>query len=186
MTDWSWKLQVKFCPFIIPTLKTRKIRIWKNNKKLLEISSFYTCVSKTTIIWGTAPEIWSETDIIFWHFEPFFSLLLPNRKKFWKNEKASGYVIILHMCTKNHDMMYGDMECNIHCPFTSLLTPKIKIWKNKKNALRYYPFTNTYQKWKSYDARFQRYGTWLMQFLFLILGCFFFILPLWHLKKSKL
>ena len=39
----------------------------------------------------------------------------PRKPKRWKNEKASGDVIILHMCTKNHNhMMYvfWDMECN--------------------------------------------------------------------------
>ena len=39
----------------------------------------------------------------------------PRKSKLWKNEKASGDVIILHMCTKNHNhMMYvfWDMECN--------------------------------------------------------------------------
>ena len=41
-------------------------------KKLLEISSFYTYVPKTTIIGGTVPEIWSEIDILFYNFEPFF------------------------------------------------------------------------------------------------------------------
>ena len=48
-----------------PHLKTQKIRILKKWKKLLEISSFYTCQPKTTIIWGTVPEIQSEADIIF-------------------------------------------------------------------------------------------------------------------------
>ena len=32
-----------------------------------EISSFYTSVPKITIIWGTVPEIQSETDM-FYHF----------------------------------------------------------------------------------------------------------------------
>ena len=38
--------------------KTWKIRIFKKiSKKLLEISSFYTCVPKATIIWSTVPEM---------------------------------------------------------------------------------------------------------------------------------
>ena len=41
-------------------------------KKLLEISPFYTCVPKTTIIQGKVPEIRSETDRIFCHFGPPF------------------------------------------------------------------------------------------------------------------
>ena len=51
-------------------LKTQKIRILKKWKKLLEIS-FYTCVPlKITIIWGSVPEIESETDRIFCPFTP--------------------------------------------------------------------------------------------------------------------
>ena len=63
-------------------------------------------------------------------------------------EKESGDVIILHMCTKNHNhIIYAswDMECDWYCffvildhflPFfTPLLTPKIKIWKKFKTYL---------------------------------------------------
>ena len=53
-----------FCPFTHPPppppLKTRKTRISKKWKKLLEISSFYTRIPKTTIIWCAVPEIWRE------------------------------------------------------------------------------------------------------------------------------
>ena len=58
-------------------LKTRKIKILKKWKNLLEISSFYTCVPKIMIIWCTVPEIRSETDRIFCHFGLFFALLPP-------------------------------------------------------------------------------------------------------------
>ena len=49
-------------------LKTKKIRIFKKWKKLLEISSFCACAPKSTIIWGTGPEITSKTDRIVSHF----------------------------------------------------------------------------------------------------------------------
>ena len=42
-------------------------------KKLLEVSTFYICVPKTTIIWGTVPEIQSETNL-YCHFGPYFAL----------------------------------------------------------------------------------------------------------------
>ena len=57
------------------------------------------------------PEIWSATDRIFCHFGPFFALLPPpplnNQKNqnFEKMKKKPGDIIILHMCTKNHDHM---------------------------------------------------------------------------------
>ena len=41
-------------------------------------------------------------------------------------------------------------------PFTPLLTPKIKIWKNVKTLCRYYPL-HMYHKWRSYDVWFLRY-----------------------------
>ena len=53
-----------------------KPEVWKNEKKLLEMSSFYTCVAKSTIIWGALPKIWSETNF-FCHFGSFFTLYHP-------------------------------------------------------------------------------------------------------------
>ena len=61
-----------FCTFTSQT--TQKIKILKNWKKYLEISSFYTCVPKIMIIWCMLPETWSATDITFCHFGPFFDL----------------------------------------------------------------------------------------------------------------
>ena len=43
-------------------------------KKLLEISSFHTCVPKKHNHRGTVPEIRSKTDITSCHFGPFFAL----------------------------------------------------------------------------------------------------------------
>ena len=48
---------------------------WKNEKKCLEILSFYTSVPYMTIIWCIVSEIWNATYIIFCHFVPFFALL---------------------------------------------------------------------------------------------------------------
>ena len=46
----------------------------------------------------------------------------------------------------------------VFCPFTSLWTQKINIFKNWKQTWRYYHFTNVYYKWLSYDVWFLRYG----------------------------
>ena len=82
--------------FIDELWKAWKIRVLKKNekKKLLEISSFYTCVPKTIIIWGTVPVIQSEAN--FGHFLPFTSppppqqqqQQQPRKPKFWRNEKS--------------------------------------------------------------------------------------------------
>ena len=64
--------------------------------------------TKTTIIQGTVPEIQSETDRIFCHSEPFFTLLPPNNlenQNFEKMKKPSGDVTILHVSQKSRS--YG-------------------------------------------------------------------------------
>ena len=95
----------------------------------------------------------TEFFVILCHFSPFYPpppRSLENQN-FEKMEQASGDVIILHISTKNHDhMIYAskDMECDRHiflsfwaifCPFTPLLTLKIKIWKKFRKKRRYYP-----------------------------------------------
>ena len=148
-SSWVWQTEIgnygPFLPFISP--KTPKNQNFEKMKKIAGYHHF-TRVSKTNHIkYGSWNMEWDE---IFCHFGPFFTLLPPppsqNRKSnFSKIKKASGDVIILHICTKNHyHMMYAswDMECERQffvtlchfCPFTPLLTPKTKIWKKcKKN-----------------------------------------------------
>ena len=51
-------------------------------EKRLEISSFYTNVTKIMIIYYTVPEIWRVTDVIaIFHFGLFFVLLPPQQPK---------------------------------------------------------------------------------------------------------
>ena len=86
--------------------------------------------------------------VILDYFSPFHHPT-PNKaqnQSFKKMRKASGDVITLNLCNKKHDHMYAysDIECDRHnflsfqaicCPFTPLLTPKIKIWKKSKTHL---------------------------------------------------
>ena len=53
-----------FGPFfaLLPSLKTKKSKFWKNEKKHLEISSFYMCVPKIMIRWCIISEICCTTD----------------------------------------------------------------------------------------------------------------------------
>ena len=95
-----------FCPFTL--LTAQKIKIFKNWKKHLEISSFYINVLKIMIRWCTVPDIWCLTDVIISHFGLFFTFLPPNSQKnqnFEKMRKTPGNINILHMCTKNYDQM---------------------------------------------------------------------------------
>ena len=120
---------------------------------MLEIWQFYTCVPKTTTIWGTVPEIHSETHIIFRHFEPFLPFYPcnnPENQNFEKMKNVSGDIIILQMCDKNNShMMYAfqDKECDrqfflsfwaIFYQFISLTTWKIKIFKKWKKATAFW------------------------------------------------
>ena len=148
-------LRISFWHLLMNFEKPKKSEFWKNEKKLLDI--FYTWVPKTTIIWGTYPEIRNE--MIFFHFRPFFTLYPspplpynPENQNFEKMKKASGDVIILNLCNKKHNHMmyaYSDMECDdiifcyfrlFFCSFTPLLTPKIKIWKKCKKHLEILSF----------------------------------------------
>ena len=65
-----------FCPFT--TLATKRPKFLKKWKNRLEISSFYTSVTKAVIIWFTVALIWNATDVfVVFHFGLFFALLPP-------------------------------------------------------------------------------------------------------------
>ena len=68
-----------FCPFT--PLTTRKIKILKNWKKPLGISSFYTSVQKIMIICYTVPWISHVTNLLFFILGYFLPLYLPNSLK---------------------------------------------------------------------------------------------------------
>ena len=64
-----------FCYFT--PQQPKKPKFWKNEKKCLEISSFYICVPKIIIRWCTVPEIWCVADVISSNFRLFFALIPP-------------------------------------------------------------------------------------------------------------
>ena len=108
---------------------------------MLEIS-FYTYVPKATIIWGTVSKIeWDRQILSFLgHFLPFYPHNNPENENFEKLKIAYEDVILLYMCTKNHDyMVYASCDMGathnflsfwvIFCPSKTLLVPKIKNCK---------------------------------------------------------
>ena len=114
-------LRTSFWHYLMNLEKPEKSGFWKNEKELLEKSSFHTCVPKTTILWGTVPEVQSETNYfgILGHFLPFTSPPPNNseNQNFQKMKKASGDVIILNSFNKKHNQMmytYSDMESERH------------------------------------------------------------------------
>ena len=137
--------------------------VWNDSKmknKLLEISSFYTCVPKTTIIRGTVPVIRSETDRIFCHFGPFFAFSPhnnPQNQNFEKMKKKNCICLhFTHEYQKSWLYMLPEIWSateTIFCHFGPCfgLLPhywpwKLKFGKNVKNAWRFYPFTCVYSQ----------------------------------------
>ena len=101
-----------------------------------------------TIIWCMVPEIWSASDILFYHSRSFFALLPPRdpENQYFEKMKKTPEEIILQMRTKNEShMMYGpwEMKWNGHnflsfwsilCPFTPPNNPKnqnFEKWKKQ-------------------------------------------------------
>ena len=89
-----------FLPFY-PPLTAWKMKTSQKWKKHLDISSFYTSVSKIMIICYTVPEIWHVVCIIvIFHFRVFFVLFPPNSpknenfKKMKKNTQRSSFYTI--------------------------------------------------------------------------------------------
>ena len=141
----------------------------KNEEKHLEMSLLHICVPKS---WWYDLEflryrVW-ETEI--GNYGSFLPLYRPSRKtqksEFWKHEKITIDITILHKCTKNHNhMRYGSWDTewdrqkklfwDIFCPFTPLTTQKIKILKKWKKHPEM-----VYQKSRSGDVCFLRYGVW--------------------------
>ena len=106
-----------------------------------EISSFYTCVPKITIIWCTAPEIQSETHN-FCHFGPLYI-----------------FCTFFVLSTEFFFYHFGPLfVCHL---FAVLLHNNLKDqnfknkWKKEKKNWRYYHFINVYPTWQSCDVCFK-------------------------------
>ena len=153
-----------FLSFISPPpQKTQKIKTLKKWKKFLEISSFYTCVPKMTIIWGVVPETRSKPDILFCNLGPFFALLPPHNLRIkilkkWKKylEMTSFYTcvpkITIILCLlpetwSTTEIVFCHFGPFFALYFAPLLTQKLKFGKNVKITRRYYPFKPMYHKW---------------------------------------
>ena len=116
--------------------KPKKSEFWKNEKKkkMLEISSFYTCVLKAIIIWGIIPEVENtELDRISLSFWAIFCLFTPpapsnnpENQNFEKMEKASEDVTILNLCNKKHDMEC-DMQFLVILGYFLLFYPAVDL-----------------------------------------------------------
>ena len=131
---------ISFWHLLMNFEKPENSEFWKNERTLLEISSFYTCVPKTTIIWGTFPEIQSETNC-FLSFWTIFCPLPPaphnnpENQNFEKMKKATGYSQIWRVT----DIIFCQYKA-IFCSFTPPLTLIVKIWEKYKKHLEILSF----------------------------------------------
>ena len=130
---------------LLPRNKNFKKK-WSKHQRLLKKN-----IPKIMICF-TVLEVWHLTDVILiFHFGLFFPFSppppqQPKKWKFHKNEKTPVDIIILHKCSKNHDMLYcsWDMTCDrcncyflfwaSFCPFTPLTAQKMKISKKLKKT----------------------------------------------------
>ena len=163
-----WSGPIKKCK----TFNIYNVFFWKNKRKHLELSLFYTCVPKILMIWFTVLEI------IVWQtkigsYESFFALLPPKTPKnqnFAKNEKRCWrYHLFTHAYQKPQSyevwfLSYGVKPTKIFSfwaifhPFTSLMALKIIICIKCKKRPQILSFV--YHEWRSYDVCSLRYKVW--------------------------
>ena len=103
------------------TLKNPKNQNFEKRKKNCWRYHHFTRVTKTTIIWGTVPEIQSKKNFFlsFWViFDLYLPPLITQKNKTWKKmKKASRDATIVNLYNRKHDQMmhaYLDMECDRH------------------------------------------------------------------------
>ena len=79
-------------------LYDRDLRHERVIPKTTKSSHDFVVTKKNTHIWRR----WGHLRVSFWHLLMNFEK--PKKSEFWKNEKKiAGDIIILHMCTKNHN-----------------------------------------------------------------------------------
>ena len=93
----AWQAELRNFRSFFALLPFYQILKKNEKKKLLEISSLYTCVWKMTIIRYTVPEIWSETDRVFVildHFLPLYPLTISKIKILIKRKKLLEILLV--------------------------------------------------------------------------------------------
>ena len=181
-----------FLPFSPFPLKNPKTKILKNEKNLLEISSFCTCVPKITIIWCMVPEIQSETDRFFCHFEAIFCpftnppplmilkfKILKKKKKKMPGDTILLYIHVYHkwrsydICFLKYKVRQTEISVILGHFLPVQLPDNPEKWnfKIEKSIWRCYRSAHVHHKWQSDDVWFLRYGAQQTEF-FVILDRF--------------
>ena len=169
---------------------------------MLEISSFYKCVPKITIMYGSWDTEWNRQYFLsFWViFCPFN--IPPNnteninfKKK--KMKKTPGDIILSHIYVhhkwRSYDtwfLKYKLQQTEVFVILGNFLPfqPNGKLenqnFEIEKNTSRCYHSTYLHHKWQLYDVWFLRYGVQQTE-CFVILDRFLPFYPLW-LQKTKI
>ena len=137
-----WAIFLLFYLSNNPKIKREKKKE-KKRKKRLKIASLYNSVTKILIICYTVPEIWHVTDIIIFHFLPFYptnSLKNQNLQKWKKQREISSFytsvpkVMIICYTVPEIWRMRGVID---FLPFYPLTAQKIEIKKYTKIMIRW-------------------------------------------------
>ena len=114
---------------------------WKKTKKTGDVINLHWCTKNQNHMISNSQNVWIALAIILGHLR-----LLPNfwpkKSNFWEKEKIPGYIIILHLHSKNYNhLMYSSLKImptalqvvlGQFLPFYSISGPKLKFSKNKK------------------------------------------------------
>ena len=109
--------------------------------------------------------------VLLGHFLPFYPSNNPEDENFEKMKNGYEDVMILYMCTKNHDhMVYTSWDMGathnflsfrvIFYPFTPLLAPRIKNWKKKRYFLFCMSTINKDSSDRRTDRSFCHFGSY--------------------------
>ena len=155
--------------------------------------------------WDIKCSVKTDSFLSFWAiFCPLILLTIQKIKILEKWKKTPRDTIILQLLiTCDNHTIYGSWDLErerqnslfwvVFCPFTPIISQKIKILKKRKNTRIYHCFTLVHHKWKSYDVWFLRYEHDRHNFLsFCTIFCPFSCAPLssnnlenQHFEKMK-
>ena len=154
--DSSWDRVRQAECFVILGHFLKKSKFWKNMKKCLEILSFYTymcSINEGHMKYGSWNIRWDRQKFLsFWAIFCPFSPLTTQKIKILKLKKTPGNIIILHVCTINHNYMiwflrYGVRQTEFFVildhflPFHPTIDPKnqnFEKWKKRLKILSFY------------------------------------------------
>ena len=131
---------------------------WKNNYLLKTLLKWVNKKCKNFNIYKVVFFFLKKSTWRYHYFIPVY------QKSWWYDQQLLRYRV------------WQTENCNYGSFFALLIPKKSEFWKNEKSCRRYYHFTHVYQKRKSYEVWFLRYGVTQTEF-FVILDHFWPFYP---------